>query len=252
MPGLPHGPAPRRIPPSLPSQAYEGFSGSRGQTPASPPNGPVGRSMATKSARTIWTSAASIANSLRRQSSTVGGRSYVSLSYGSTNSFRRDRQEIIQVPGRAGLTPLSISESGRTKAMPLPRSVARFNRRATNRLLSPLVPYLPTFGFVIHTGRKTGRQYRTPVNAFRRAGGYMIGLPYGRESDWVLNVLAAGGCILEMHRRSLRLTRPRLIPARTGIQAMPAPLRVVGRLGLVSDFLDLYLDDGRGGPGRLS
>src|SRR5579864_7093018 len=53
------------------------------------------------------------------------------------------------------------------KAMPLPRSVARFNRRATNRLLGPLVPYLPTFCFVIHTGRKTGRQYRTAVNGLR-------------------------------------------------------------------------------------
>lgn len=133
------------------------------------------------------------------------------------------------------------------KVMPLPRSVARFNRRATNRLLGPLVPFLPTFCFVLHTGRKTGRQYRTPVNAFRRAGGgYVVGLPYGRESDWVLNVLATGGCILEVHGRRLRLTRPRLIPARDGVRTLPVPLRFIGHLGVVSDFLDLTLD----GPGR--
>lgn len=127
--------------------------------------------------------------------------------------------------------------------MPLPRSVARFNRRATNRVLGLLVPYLPTFAFVIHTGRKTGRQYRTPVNAFSRGSGYVIGLPYGRESDWVLNILAAGGCILEVHGRRLRLNRPHLIPARSGLQTMPVPLRLIGRLGLVADFLELALDN---------
>ena len=136
--------------------------------------------------------------------------------------------------------------------MTLPRSVARFNRRATNRVLGTLVPYLPTFGFVIHTGRKTGRQYRTPVNAFSRGGRYLIGLPYGRDSDWVLNVLAAGGCILEVRRRRLKMLRPHLIPARSGVQSLPAPLRLIGRLGLVSDLLELALDDGSGGPGRPS
>ena len=46
--------------------------------------------------------------------------------------------------------------------MPLPRSVARFNRRVTNRLLGRLAPRLPGFGIVVHTGRKTQRRYRTP------------------------------------------------------------------------------------------
>jgi deazaflavin-dependent oxidoreductase (nitroreductase family) len=130
--------------------------------------------------------------------------------------------------------------------MTLPRSVARFNRRATNRVLGLLVPYLPTFAFVIHTGRKTGRQYRTPVNAFRRGDRYLIGLPYGRESDWVLNIMAAGGCELEVHGRRLRLTRPHLIPARNGLQTIPAPLRFIGRLGVASDFLELTLDNESG------
>jgi hypothetical protein len=55
--------------------------------------------------------------------------------------------------------------------MPLPRSVARFNRRVTNRLIGPLASYLPYFGVVVHTGRRTHHSYRTPVNIFPRAGG---------------------------------------------------------------------------------
>ena len=55
--------------------------------------------------------------------------------------------------------------------MPLPRWLARFNRRVTNRLFGPVAPRLPGFGVVVHTGRKTHRPYRTPMNVFRCADG---------------------------------------------------------------------------------
>ena len=57
--------------------------------------------------------------------------------------------------------------------MPLPHSVARFNRRVTNRLTGRLATRLPGFGVVLHTGRKTHRNYRTPVKFFQRAGKYV-------------------------------------------------------------------------------
>ena len=127
--------------------------------------------------------------------------------------------------------------------MPLPRWVARFNRRVTNRVLGPLARHLPGFGVVVHTGRKTGRQYRTPVNVFPRPGGYVIALTYGLESEWVRNVLARGGCALETRGRTLRLTRPHLVHDEQR-RAVPAPLRLVLGVGHVSDFLDLTLDAG--------
>jgi deazaflavin-dependent oxidoreductase (nitroreductase family) len=126
--------------------------------------------------------------------------------------------------------------------MPLPRSIARFNRRVTNRVLGPLARYLPSFGVVVHTGRKTHRVYRTPVNVFPRPGGYVVALTYGPQSDWVRNVLASGGCALETHGRTLRLTRPRLFHDESR-RAVPAPLRPIGGLGHISDFLDLTLDE---------
>src|SRR5438874_6964290 len=129
--------------------------------------------------------------------------------------------------------------------MPLPHSIARFNRCVTNRLLGPLAPHLPHFGVVVHCGRKSGRLYRTPVNVFSRPGGYVIALTYGRDSDWVRNILAAGGCVLETRGRPLRLTRPRLVHDEQR-RAVPAPLRLVGSLGHVSDFLELTLADEAG------
>jgi len=127
--------------------------------------------------------------------------------------------------------------------VPLPRAIARFNRRATNRLLGPLARYLPAFGVVVHRGRKSGRLYRTPVNVFGRPGGVVVALTYGPASDWVRNVVAAGGCSLQTRGHTLRLSRPRLIHDETR-HLVPAPLRPIGALGHVSDFLDLSLQGG--------
>ncbi len=124
--------------------------------------------------------------------------------------------------------------------MPLPRSVARLNRHLTNRLLGPLAPRLPGFGVVVHRGRRSGRLYRTPVNVFARTGGVVVALTYGPDSDWVRNVLAGNGCILESHGRRLRLSNPRLIHDETARSAAPM-VRPILRIGHVADFLDLSL-----------
>lgn len=127
--------------------------------------------------------------------------------------------------------------------MPAPRSLARFNRRVTNRLLGRLATRLPGFGIVVHTGRKTQRQYRTPVNVFSRPGGYVIALTYGSNSEWVRNVLASGGCTLETRGRALRLSRPHLFHDERRC-SVPAPVRLIMGLVNVSDFLELRLDNG--------
>jgi deazaflavin-dependent oxidoreductase (nitroreductase family) len=122
--------------------------------------------------------------------------------------------------------------------MPLSRRVARFNERVTNRLTRPLVPHLPWFGLVVHRGRTSGREYRTPVNVFERGGCYVIALTYGASAEWVKNVLADGGCELITRGRRHRLAEPELVrdEART---LVPAPVRPVLRAIGVTDFLRL-------------
>ena len=126
--------------------------------------------------------------------------------------------------------------------MPLPRSIARANRRVTNRLLGGLATRLPGFGVVVHTGRRSRRQYRTPVNVFRRGNRYIIALTCGSNADWVRNVLADGGCTLETRGRALRLSQPRLFHDESR-RVVPAPVRLILGLINVSDFLELTLDD---------
>jgi deazaflavin-dependent oxidoreductase (nitroreductase family) len=136
----------------------------------------------------------------------------------------------------------TFTRSRKIRSMPLPRSIAYANRRVTNRLLSGLATRLPGFGVVVHTGRRSRRQYRTPVNVFRRGDRYIIALTYGSNADWVRNVLANGRCTLETRGRTLRLSRPRLFHDESRY-AVPAPVRLVLGLVNVNDFLELTVDN---------
>ena len=82
--------------------------------------------------------------------------------------------------------------------MPFPRWLARVNLHITNRVLGPLARRIPRMGVVIHEGRKSRHKYQTPVMVFRRGNRCVIALTYGRDSQWVQNVLAANGCELEI------------------------------------------------------
>jgi deazaflavin-dependent oxidoreductase (nitroreductase family) len=120
--------------------------------------------------------------------------------------------------------------------LPLPKRLAHFNRRVTNRLTRQIASWAPGFAIVEHVGRRSGRLYRTPVNVFRRGDRYVFALTYGKDSDWVRNVLAAGGCTIETRRTRVELTAPELLtdPRRS---AVPAPVRSVLGLIHVDDFL---------------
>jgi deazaflavin-dependent oxidoreductase (nitroreductase family) len=95
--------------------------------------------------------------------------------------------------------------------MPLPRGLARFNRKVTNPLAERISGRVPGWGILVHRGRRTGRAYRTPLAVFRRPGGYAIVLTYGPDAEWVQNVLAAGGAVLDRGGRCLELTNPRVV-----------------------------------------
>jgi deazaflavin-dependent oxidoreductase (nitroreductase family) len=124
--------------------------------------------------------------------------------------------------------------------MPLPHALAEFNLRFTNRFTGRVAGRLPGFAIVVHRGRRSGREYRTPVNAFRRAGGgYTVALTYGPRAQWVRNVLAAGGCTLETEGRRLAMTYPRIIQDPTR-RSVPAPVRLI--LSLIDVDVFLHLD----------
>ena len=124
--------------------------------------------------------------------------------------------------------------------MPAPRWLARANRVGLNRLVSAVAPRAPGFGVIVHQGRRSGRSYRTPVNVFRRGERFVVALTYGPESDWVQNVLAAGGCELETRGRRYQLNSPRLYRDESRSE-MPVVVR--GILGVLRVYHFLALDE---------
>jgi deazaflavin-dependent oxidoreductase (nitroreductase family) len=122
--------------------------------------------------------------------------------------------------------------------MPLPRSLARFNRVVTNHIVRRMAARLPGFAVVSHAGRRSGRRYRTPVNLFRRDARYVIALTYGRDSQWVRNVVTAGQCEVETRGARVRLVEPEIVhdPARA---LVPAPVRWILGAIAVDDFMVL-------------
>ena len=118
------------------------------------------------------------------------------------------------------------------------RWVAAFNIAITNRITSRFAARLPGFGIITHIGRRSGRTYRTPVNVFRAPNRFLIALTYGRESEWVKNVLEAGGCQLGTRGVRYRLSAARIMHDPTRGR-FPFPVRVI--LGFVgaNDFMQL-------------
>ncbi|MEV4143168.1 nitroreductase family deazaflavin-dependent oxidoreductase [Amycolatopsis sp. NPDC049691] len=125
--------------------------------------------------------------------------------------------------------------------MVLPKGLARFNRVVTNRINKYFVNRAPGFGLLVHKGRKSGKEYRTPLNVFRSDDGFVVALTYGPDTDWVKNVLAAESCTLITQRKNYRVHSPELVHDESR-KAMPVPIRQILGLLNVHDFLLLKRD----------
>jgi deazaflavin-dependent oxidoreductase (nitroreductase family) len=66
-----------------------------------------------------------------------------------------------------------------------------------------------------HVGRKSGRPYVTPLAAEPVAGGFIIPLVYGDDTDWCRNLLAAGQGTLELRGEAISILNPRIVELAT-------------------------------------
>ena len=117
------------------------------------------------------------------------------------------------------------------------RWLAKINIAFTNRITSLFAGWLPGFGILTHVGRRSGKVYRTPVNVFRASDGFIIALTYSSQSEWVKNVLAAGGCELKTRRRKYQLSAPNVVRDPTRRQ-FPLPVRVVLRIVGADEYME--------------
>lgn len=66
-------------------------------------------------------------------------------------------------------------------------------------------------GVVHHVGRRSSREYRTPVVPFPAPDGFVVALPYGTRPDWVRNVLAAGAARIDYEGETCDVSDPQIV-----------------------------------------
>jgi deazaflavin-dependent oxidoreductase (nitroreductase family) len=122
--------------------------------------------------------------------------------------------------------------------MPIPLLVGQWNKAGLNKVTRHIAPWMPGLGLVVHRGRRSGTEYQTPVNVFPTGDGFVVALTYGPDTDWVKNVLAAGGCELRTRGRVVHLIEPCLFHDETRHHIRLLERQVLGVIG-VADFLSL-------------
>ena len=65
---------------------------------------------------------------------------------------------------------------------------------------------------VRHVGRRSGRNYETPVVAAEHDDYVLIALPYGERTDWMKNVLSSGTATVVSHGHAYGVDQPQVIP----------------------------------------
>lgn len=102
------------------------------------------------------------------------------------------------------------------------------------------------FSLVVHTGRKSGREYRTPLVLAAVPEGFVAELTYGPNVDWLRNVEAAGGCTVVYRGAPHRIVGVEPCDVRRGRAAFPRPAGLLLAALGKKDFRILREDEDRG------
>lgn len=123
-------------------------------------------------------------------------------------------------------------------------AVRTFNKYVLNPAMKLMAGRKHWYAAVIqHTGRCSGKHYATPVVADPVDGGFIVPLPYGTETDWLRNVVAAGHATVTVGGQTYEVADPQIIDAATAVpQLTPRRRRVFERIG-IAQFVKLAAVD---------
>jgi deazaflavin-dependent oxidoreductase (nitroreductase family) len=120
--------------------------------------------------------------------------------------------------------------------------VRTFNKYVTNPAQLAFAGHRYWYAAVIeHTGRNSGKPYRTPVVAVKVSDGIVVPLPYGTGVDWLRNVLAAGSATITDKGRTYSVARPEVIDAASAEPQLPASRRRVLHAANVDSYAKFAL-----------
>src|SRR6478672_13409758 len=110
---------------------------------------------------------------------------------------------------------MSVRATGWMGGMQFPERLARFNRHVTNPIQRLWAGWLPSYAIIEHVGRRSGKPYRTPVNAFTTSvdgkPGVAVPLAYGPDRDWLKNLNAAGSGKMRRSGKTIGIAHPQVV-----------------------------------------
>src|SRR2546421_647898 len=124
---------------------------------------------------------------------------------------------------------------------PRARRVIRLAARFVNPLVLLIAGrrWMPIVGILHHRGRRTGRNYSSPLGMRPSAGGFVIPVTFSEHAAWYQNVRAAREAVVTYAGRDQVVTRPEVIDYAAAAASFPRYERAQFRLLGIRQFLQL-------------
>jgi deazaflavin-dependent oxidoreductase (nitroreductase family) len=90
-----------------------------------------------------------------------------------------------------------------------PPAAARYVNRVALLLAGRRL--VPVWAALHHRGRRSGKEYVVPIAVIPTDTTFLIGLPWGRGTDWVRNVRAAGRCTIRWRGVDYACSEPEFV-----------------------------------------
>jgi deazaflavin-dependent oxidoreductase (nitroreductase family) len=207
-----------------------GVSGAQGRPFPSPFADPPGVGLSSPRVNVAWSAANAIAGALLlrkgiRSRGEAVGTAVGAVAMAATISYHFG-DVLAGGTGLRGLASgLSAGGSGPPRALVKltePIAIALAGRR-----------WLPLWAVMHHRGRKSGAEYATPVAVVPTVDPalVLIGLPWGQNTNWARNVVAAGSADVTWSGATHATSSPRIIePAEAAALAKPMFRPIVRRM----------------------
>ena len=117
-------------------------------------------------------------------------------------------------------------------------AIRKFNRAILNPVTKLFAGYL-FYSLVYHMGRRSGKKYSTPVIATIKGEHIYIPLPYGADTDWILNVQAKGQCEVIIKGRQYSTADPEIVDSTMALPVFPAILGWALKRAGINKYLQL-------------
>jgi deazaflavin-dependent oxidoreductase (nitroreductase family) len=117
----------------------------------------------------------------------------------------------------------------RLQLRPINDVVRLFNKRLLNPVMMALDRRHWYAAVLKHKGRRSGKEYTTPVTVGPAKDSFVIPLSYGEEVDWLKNVRAAGRCSIETRGSTYTVGDPEVIDRAEALAIVPRHARLMFR-----------------------